>query len=89
MKKYNAFAIDKNGNRNEIDAESIVIEIAKDKSIEINLQPHPNHFGGLLMVTPANTERLAKKKCNVHSIFNIRPGASNVVHLGIENIENT
>lgn len=87
MSNYKVFAIDKHGEKKEIDADSIMIELAEDKCLELDLNPHPNHVGGLPISAHPNPETLAQTGKQVHSMFNIKPGASNVVHLHIENIE--
>jgi hypothetical protein len=87
MKSYTAYSIDADGKTTKIVAESIVIELAEDKSVELILNPHPNHFGGLPILTPANVGEFVEHNTNTHSVFNIKPGASNVVHLHVENIE--
>lgn len=85
MKKYIAYSIDKDGKRNEIEAESIVIALSVEQEIEIILNPHENFSAGLPIVTPAN-DSISNME-NSHSVFNIRPGASNVLHLNIEKIK--
>lgn len=81
MEKYKAFAINEDGKRDIIDAKSIVIELANNKSIELDLSPQENHIGGLPVITPANEEQ------NIFSVFNVKPGASNVLHLYVEHVE--
>lgn len=84
MSKLKAFTIDKNGKKQELDTESLVIEIADKKCLKLDLNPHSKHAGGLpvsILSPPPHKGR------QVHSIFNIKPGASNVVHLHIENLE--
>lgn len=82
---YKVFSIN-NGKRSKIDAQSIIIEIDENKYVELDTNPHPNHRGGLPISilldfdNPFNT--------SAHSIFNIKPGASNVIHLHIEKTTN-
>jgi hypothetical protein len=81
MKKYKAFTINDDGTRNKIDANSIVIELTENKIIELDLNPQSNHFGGLPIITPADEEQ------NTFPVFNVKPSASNVLHIYVEHIE--
>jgi len=83
---YRAYAINKNGIRNEIKAESIVIAISQDKEFEIVLNQKGNLSDGVLIITSADEDTMIK--AHSHPVFNIRPGASNVIHLNIDMIEN-
>ncbi len=85
MKRYRAFGKDENGTKQEIVADSIIIELEENKTLELDLKPHEKYFGGLPIITPAEIEIMSPDKISNHFAFNIKPGACNVIHLFIEN----
>ncbi len=78
--KYQAFAVLKDGTRQLIDAESIIIRL-EEEEIEISLiPPHPVFLGKLTLSTgSAIPGRETKRQHGTQ--FLIEPGASNVIHI--------
>ncbi|MEM5528484.1 hypothetical protein WN093_06605 [Gammaproteobacteria bacterium AS21] len=81
---YKVFSINQNGERSEIDAQSIIIELDEGKCLELDVNPHPNHHGALPISITLDLNKPIN--ANAHSIFNIKPAASNVIHLHVEKI---
>ncbi|MFD2205585.1 hypothetical protein [Kiloniella antarctica] len=79
-KKFKAYAVFKNGKREQINADSIVVEVESGKSLEIDLCSHDYALGGLSIVTPPYDARDNLEE-DEWPIFTIRPGASNQIEL--------
>ncbi len=81
---YRAYLITEQGERQPIDARSIVIELEPDKEIELDLQPHPNYLGGLEI--RAGSELDSSTDSGHLSMLVVRPGGCNLVHLSVEQL---
>ena len=76
--QYRAFAIAKDGTRQPIEAESIIIQLEED--IEISLiPPHPVFKGKLTPATGSAIQGRENEREGTQLI--IEPGASNVIHI--------
>ncbi|PWN59284.1 hypothetical protein [Chryseobacterium viscerum] len=77
---YQAFAVAKDGTRQRIDAESIIIQL-EEEEIEIPLSPpHPVFQGKLTLVTGSAIQGRENER-EGGTQFVIEPGASNVIHV--------
>ncbi|MEM1368288.1 MAG: hypothetical protein AAGG02_09770 [Cyanobacteria bacterium P01_H01_bin.15] len=82
---YKTFLVFEDGSRTLVNARSIIIEIAPNHKLELDLAPHPNHRGGLpILAGSAKTHQDAENLEESYSRLVIRPGAVNVVHVSIE-----
>ncbi|NIF05112.1 hypothetical protein F3J23_06615 [Chryseobacterium sp. Tr-659] len=78
--KYRAFAVSKDGTRELIDAEFIIIEL-EEEEIEISLEPlHPVFQGKLTLVT-GSAMQSREEEMLAGTRLVIEPGASNVLHI--------
>lgn len=77
--KYQAFAVLKDGTRQPIEAESIIIQL-EEEEIEIPLAPHPVFQGKLALVTGSAIQGRENERERGKQ-FIIEPGASNVIHI--------
>lgn len=77
--KYQAFAVAKDGTRQPIEAESIIIQLEED--IEISLiPPHPVFQGKLTLATGSAIQGRENEREGATQLI-IEPGASNVIHI--------
>ncbi|WP_431609702.1 hypothetical protein [Chryseobacterium sp. 'Rf worker isolate 10'] len=77
--KYQAFAVSKDGTRQPIEAESIIIQLEED--IEISLvPPHPVFQGKLTLATGSAIQGRENERDGGTQLI-IEPGASNVIHI--------
>ncbi|MEJ5048926.1 hypothetical protein WH221_03760 [Chryseobacterium culicis] len=78
--KYQTFAVLKDGTRQPIDAESIIIQL-EEEEIEIPLTPlHPVFQGKLTLVTGSAIQGRENERGGGTQLV-IEPGASNVIHI--------
>lgn len=77
--KYQAFAVSKDGTRQPIEAEAIIIQLEED--IEISLvPPHPVFQGKLTLATGSAIQGRENERDGGTQLI-IEPGASNVIHI--------
>lgn len=79
-KPYPAFAVDKNGTRHQIEAESIIIQL-EEEEIEIALIPPHPVFKGKLTLTAGSAILGREQERSLGVRLIIEPGAANVIHL--------
>lgn len=76
---YKAYCITKEGNKTELNAENIIIELAPDKEIKICLKAHP--FG--LSIGDCFDPKSDDIPTH-YSVIAVRPGACNIIHVDID-----
>ncbi|MCP4994389.1 MAG: hypothetical protein GY934_11480 [Gammaproteobacteria bacterium] len=79
IQNYKAICISKDGCREELDAQKIIIELALDKQITIELSQHPSGLtiGDIVEPDP--------DLIPTHfSVLTIRPGACNIIHVDVD-----
>ena len=81
---YKVFAVRKHGKRELVDADTLVVELQPGIHIEIDLAPHPNFAGQLVMFTPPTRRMRALYNQGKTDSFAISFGAENVLHVRVE-----
>ncbi len=81
---YPTFLITATGERSPVDAESLVIELAPGRELELDLVAYPNHEGPLTL--RAGSELDTGNHGGQLSRLVVRPGASNLLHVGVEHL---
>ncbi len=77
--KEKIFRGDNDGKKEELNAEQIIIELASDKQITIDLRPHPSGLTIGEIVDPKSDV------IPTHfSVISVRPSACNIIHADIE-----
>ncbi|MEZ7860808.1 MAG: hypothetical protein QMB70_06805 [Aeromonadaceae bacterium] len=81
---YPTYLITASGERIPLEANSLVIELAPGRELELDLVAYPNHEGQLTI--RAGSELDAGNHGGQLSLLVVRPGASNLVHIGVERL---
>ncbi len=81
---YRVYALDAGGNRTPIQAYGIVIELRSGIEMEVDLAPHPNFSGQLVLMTPATSNMKAEYDAGNLDDFAVSFGSSNVLHVLVE-----
>ena len=81
---YPTYLITASGERIPLEANSLVIELAPGRELELDLVAYPNHEGQLTI--RAGSELDAGNHGGQLSLLVVRPSASNLVHIGVERL---
>jgi hypothetical protein len=81
---YTAYAVGPRGARKRIRAQSIVVELGEGAAVEINLAPHPNFAGELVLVTPPYRVMKRTYDAGIADDFKVWSGGANVLHVGVK-----
>lgn len=81
---YPTYLITASGERIPLAADSLVIELAPGRELELDLVAYPNHEGQLTI--RAGSELDAGNHGGQLSLLVVRPSASNLVHIGVERL---
>ncbi len=81
---YPTYLITASGERIPLEADSLVIELAPGRELELDLVAYPNHEGQLTI--RAGSELDAGNHGGQLSLLVVRPSASNLVHIGVERL---
>ena len=81
---YPTYLITASGERIPLEANSLVIELAPGRELELDLVAYPNHEGQLTI--RAGSELDAGNHSGQLSRLVIRPSASNLLHVGVEHL---
>ena len=81
---YPTYLITASGERIPLEADSLVIELAPGRELELDLVVYPNHEGQLTI--RAGSELDAGNHSGQLSRLVIRPSASNLLHVGVEHL---
>lgn len=81
---YPTYLITASGERIPLEADSLVIELAPGRELELDLVAYPNHEGQLTI--RAGSELDAGNHGGQLSLLVVRPSASNMVHIGVERL---
>ena len=82
IQRYQAYLLDPQGERVPLSGDSLIIELAPGKELQVELLSHPNHEGSLTV--RAGSELESGNHAGLLSLIVVRPGASNLIHLGVE-----
>ncbi|ASE61277.1 hypothetical protein EG352_03755 [Chryseobacterium indologenes] len=83
IKQYKAWAIKKDGTKQPIEAESIILQVGEEE-IEISLVPPHPVFNGRLTLTTGSAIRGRESERGLGTQLIIEPGASNVLHISVK-----
>ena len=81
---YPTYLITAAGERFPVEAESLVIELAPGRELELDLVAYPNHEEQLTI--RAGSELDAGNHSGQLSLLVVRPSASNLLHVGVEHL---
>ena len=81
---YPTYLITASGERIPLEANSLVIELAPGRELELDLVAYPNHEGQLTI--RAGSELDAGNHGGQLSLLVVRPSASTLVHIGVERL---
>jgi hypothetical protein len=85
MALYKVFSLQRNGARRLLDPhEAIIIELQPGIEVEVNLAPHPNFAGDLVMYTPPTRQMKRLYEAGKVDSFAVVFGAENVLHVKVE-----
>lgn len=82
QKTYRAFLITPSGERLPLEGQALVVELEPGKEIELDLTPHPNHPGDLVVRTGSELD--VGNRAGHLAMLVLRPAACNLVHLSVE-----
>ena len=81
---YRVFVLRPNGGRQPLDAQSIIVELQPGIEVEIDLAPHPNFAGNLIISTPPTQHMKRLYEAGKVDSFAVVFGAANVLHVKVE-----
>ena len=82
---FKTYALGKDGKRRLLDgAYGLVIELRPGIEVELDLAPHPNHDGELVMMTPRPRRMKRLFDQGIIDTFAVMFGGENVLHVSVE-----
>ncbi len=81
---YRTRLVSADGTETPVDAHGIIIELGPGLELDLDLAPHPNHAGGLVICAGPSLSLAELEKGGLYSSLAVRPGASNVIHVFVE-----
>jgi hypothetical protein len=84
LPSYAAYVVGLDGRRHRVTGQSIVVELQPGIEVEMDLAPHPNFAGQLVLFTPPAQRAQSLYQQGVVDDFAVVFGASNVLHVLVE-----
>jgi hypothetical protein len=81
---YKVYALGARDVRKTIRARRLIIELRPDIEVELDLAPHPNFRGHLMIFTPPTSKMSAEYAAGKIDEFAVIFGGSNVLHVVVE-----
>lgn len=85
---YKVYVLASDGSRSPFAARRLVVELRPGIEVEIELDPHPNHAGHLILSTPATSRMEAEYRSGNIDDFSVIFGATNVLHVLVKRRRN-
>ena len=82
LPRYQAYFLGEDGQRIPVLGDTLVVELSPGKEVQVDLCYHPAHEGNLTIRTGSELE--SDNHSGMLSLLVVRPGASNLVHVGVE-----
>ena len=81
---YKLFVLGSNGSRTRIEAKDLIVELRPGVEVQIDLAPHPNFEGELVLETAPQRYMQRRYEAGFNDTFATIFGAANVLHVMVE-----
>jgi hypothetical protein len=82
LPRYQAYFLGEDGQRIPVLGDTLVVELAAGKEVQVDLRYQPAHQGNLTIRTGSELE--SDSHSGMLSLLVVRPAAANLVHVGVE-----